>query len=270
MLPLFSEAGLSRLGAIVRQGMLCVFDFDGTLSPIVAKPEEARLPVEVLQRMTDLMRYAKVAIITGRSVADIRERLGFVPHFMAGNHGLEGIPGWEERGGRYEKACRAWKDTLAAALKDAERFEPGIHVEDKRYSLSVHYRAVHDRSQAAIELRRLFAEQLPEARVIDGKCVFNVVPRGAADKGMALEQMMRSSGAPSAIYVGDDVTDEDAFRLRRPDLLTVRIEPAAGSAADFFLDHYPDIVPFLDELIGRLSALQEGIPAPPVAHDAGA
>jgi trehalose 6-phosphate phosphatase len=250
--PLFSEPGLQRLGEIVRPGMLCVFDFDGTLSPIVARPEEARLPAEVLERMTALMRHASVAIITGRSVADIRERLGFEPHYMAGNHGLEGIPGWEKRGAQYEQDCRAWKDTLSAALRDASRFEPGISVEDKRYSLSVHYRAVHDRTQAAIALRRLFAEALPEARVIDGKCVFNVVPRGAADKGMALEQMIRSSGAPSALYVGDDVTDEDAFRLRRPDLLTVRIEPAAGSAADFFLPHYPDIVPFLDELIGRL------------------
>jgi trehalose 6-phosphate phosphatase len=82
--------------------------------------------------------------------------------------------------------------------------------------------------------------------------VFSLLPRDAADKGSALEQLMRISGARSAIYVGDDVTDEDVFQLRRRDLLSVRVEHAPGSAAEFFLHHWLDIVQLLDALIQRL------------------
>jgi trehalose 6-phosphate phosphatase len=256
MKPLFSESGLRRLDEVVCPGLLCVFDFDGTLSPIVAQPEQAHLPDDVMQRLVRLKTLAPVAIITGRSVADIRERLGFEPDFIAGNHGLEGVPGWEQLAQQYEEMCRCWKEKLARALRNHAHFDRGIRVEDKRYSLSVHYRLAHDQEQAANALLRLFAEQLPEARVIGGKYVFNLMPPGGADKGSALEQLMQISGTCGAIYAGDDVTDEDVFRLRRPDVLTVRIEQAPDSAAELFLQDRADIVRLLDELIRRLSGFQ--------------
>ncbi len=89
-----------------------------------------------------------------------------------------------------------------------------------------------------------------------GKCVFNLLPQGAADKGSALEQLMRETGAPSAIYVGDDITDEDVFRLQRRDILSVRIEKGASSKADFFLNDRIEIAQLLDELIARSRNLQ--------------
>lgn len=257
MIPLFSPAGLHRLDQVICPGLLCVFDFDGTLSPIVAQPEQAHLPEEVLQRLLSLKQHAPVAVITGRSVADIRRRLGFEPHFIAGNHGLEGVPGWEGRTQQYEERCGLWKRKLDAALADRARFDPGIAVEDKRYSLSIHYRHVKDHRQAAEALHALFAALMPEARVIGGKYVFNLVPDNAVDKGSALEQLMRISGACAAIYAGDDVTDEDVFRLHRPDVLSVRIEASSDSAAELFLQRREEIVPLLDELIGRLSRLQQ-------------
>jgi len=256
MKPLFSEAGLHRLDEIVQPGLLCVFDFDGTLSPIVTQPERARLPAGVLQRLVDLSNHAPVAIITGRSVTDIRPRLGFVPDFLVGNHGLEGVPGWEPRGERYTEICRDWEEALSAALRDQARFDPGIRLENKGYSLSVHYRLARDRSRAETQLAELFASLMPAARVVAGKCVFSLLPQDAADKGSAFEQLMQISGARSAIYVGDDVTDEDVFRLRRPDLLSVRIERSADTAAEFYLHHRFDIVQLLDELLRRLREQQ--------------
>lgn len=256
MVPLFSPSGLRRFDEAMCPGLLCVFDFDGTLSPIVAQPEQAHLPPEAMQRLVALMEYALVAIITGRSVADIRARLGFSPHFIAGNHGLEGVPGWEWRMQAYEEQCRGWKQTLAAALQDCARFDAGIVIEDKRYSLSVHYRQAQDPQRAEQALRELFASCLPQARVIGGKYVFNLMPDDSIDKGRALEQLMQISGACAAIYAGDDVTDEDVFRLHRPDVLTVRIEQSANSAAELFLPRREDIVLLLDALIDRLSKLR--------------
>jgi trehalose 6-phosphate phosphatase len=253
MNDLFSQPGIARLDAIVKPGMLCVFDFDGTLAPIVSTPEHASLPSDVREKLVALSSLVPVAILTGRSLADIKARLGFKPDYIAGNHGLEGLPGWEERSVEYERTCRAWMALLTSALQDPQ-FDSGIRIENKQYSLSVHYRMAQDQLKTEKALAELFAGKLPEARVIGGKCVFNLMPQHAADKGHAMERLMQLSGARSAIYVGDDVTDEDVFRLRRRDLLTIRIEPAAASAAEFYLSYWHNILQFLDDLIRRLHA----------------
>jgi trehalose 6-phosphate phosphatase len=253
MSELFSEAGMRRLDAIVQPGLLCVFDFDGTLSPIVPEPDCALLPGEVRERLMALALLAPVAILTGRSLADIRHRLGFEPHYLIGNHGLEGLPGWEGRSAEYASACAGWRDALFLALRDRKRFDPGIRIEDKRYSLSVHYRMAKSPKEAETRLAALFAKLSPPPRVVDGKFVFSLMPGETANKGSALQELMQQCGASSAIYVGDDVTDEDVFRLRRPDILTLRIEPHPASAAEFHLPAMPDIMRLLDELVRRLA-----------------
>jgi len=253
MKELAGNEGLRRLDAIVQPGLLCAFDFDGTLAPIVRRPEQARLPVNIMRRLIALAVHAPVAIITGRSVDDIRTRLGFTPDFIIGNHGLEGVPGGERQATEHRALCDEWRHQLAAALH-GDNLDPGIQVEDKRYSLSVHYRMTADPERVADALRALFAGMTPQPRVVAGKYVFNLVPEGGTDKGGALEQLIRHCGARSAIYVGDDVTDEDVFRLRRDDLLSVRIERSARSAAEFYLPDPADILPFLQDLNARLVA----------------
>jgi trehalose 6-phosphate phosphatase len=256
MLPLFSDAGLQRLDDIVGPGLLCVFDFDGTLAPIVEEPQKARLPQDVLQRLSVLSTQVPLAILTGRSVADIRPRLAFEPDYLIGNHGAEGMPGWHLKGDYYRQLCQSWKGILSSALKNEEEFGPSVWIEDKAYSLTVHYRARPGGEQVREKLKALFAQAVPAARVIAGKSIFNLVPANAPHKGDALEKLMEISGARHAIYVGDDVTDEDVFAMRRPDIMTVRVEYLAGSAAEFYLPHWPDIVALLDELIKRLQELQ--------------
>jgi trehalose 6-phosphate phosphatase len=250
-LPLF-ESGARRLGDIVKPGLLCAFDFDGTLAPIVTQPDKASLPLGILQRLIELSALAPVAVITGRSLDDIRARLGFEPDFTVGNHGLEGIPGWEPRAQAFERLCGDWQRQLATALGDRDAFDPNIWVEDKRYSLSVHYRLARDHTHVSAQLAALFGSLTPLPRVIAGKCVFNLLPQDGADKGTALNELMTISGARSVIYVGDDVTDEEVFRLDRQDLLSVRIERATDTAAPFFLHHRLDLFHLLDELIKRL------------------
>ena len=251
----FFDHGAARLHEIVRPGMLCAFDFDGTLAPIVKDPHRACIPSAVLRRLITLSERTPVAIISGRSVADVSLRLDFLPEFVVGNHGIEGLPGWEENAGRLQALCLQWEHQLRQAMTGRTQFDGGIWIENKNYSLSVHYRMVRDRVQAEEQLLKLFEGLNPAPHVVAGKCVFNLLPAGAPDKGSALARLCELSRAPSAIYVGDDVTDEDVFRLRRPDWLTVRIERSGESEAEFHLHHRLDMVQLLDDLIERLASL---------------
>jgi trehalose 6-phosphate phosphatase len=251
MTPLFSDTGMLRLDQVVDGRLLCAFDFDGTLAPIVALPEQARLPEEIRQRLVALSVHAPIAIITGRSVQDICTRLGFDPNYVVGNHGLEGVPGWEEQAARHRELCVGWHAQLGEVLRDPA-LDPAIQLEDKHYSLSVHYRLVRDAELTAKGLAKLFARLEPTPRVVAGKYVFNLLAQDACHKGSALSRLIELSGARNALYVGDDVTDEDVFRLRREDVVTVRIERADDSAAEFFLPYPRDILVLLEELIGRL------------------
>ncbi|QAU34379.1 trehalose-phosphatase [Janthinobacterium sp. 17J80-10] len=251
MQPLFSDAGRARLEQIVQPGLLCAFDFDGTLAPIVTEPGAAHMDPEVLQRLLQLAELAPVAVLTGRSLEDIRARLGFSPAYLIGNHGLEGMADESELV-RHEQICRAWHAQLTQQLGKLRDAGAGIILEDKRYSLSLHYRATPDHVASAAMLAALAARLDPAPRIVGGKCVINLLPPGVADKGNALRELLRRSGAHGAIYVGDDITDESVFRLRHAGLLSVRVECAAGSAAEFCIPGHADIGRLLDQLIGRL------------------
>jgi trehalose 6-phosphate phosphatase len=253
MQSLFSAAGRRRLDEIVRPGLLCAFDFDGTLAPIVPHPDHAYLPEETRALLLRLAELAPVAIITGRAVDDIANRLGFEPDFLIGNHGLEGVPGWEAEAARHEEYSRQWRAALERAIAE-RRFDEGIFVEDKRYSLSIHYRETENHEEIERQLEEFFTSLQPPPRVVAGKAIYSLMPEGAGHKGSALEQLMRQTGARSAIYVGDDVTDEDVFRLQRPDVLAVRIDEAPDSAAEFVLHGTAEIRLLLLELIERLQA----------------
>ncbi len=254
MQSLFSDAGAQRLDEALMDGrLLCAFDFDGTLAPIVTDPEGAGLPEDIRQRLLGLARYAPLAIITGRAVDDIRGRLGFEPDFLVGNHGMEGVPGWEAQAAQHEALCASWREQLGRALRDPG-YDTGITLEDKRFSLSVHYRQVRDPEQTRRKLSDLFAKLDPQPRAVGGKFVFNLMTQDACHKGGALERLIGLTGAGHALYVGDDVTDEDVFRLRRSDLVSIRIEQSADSAAEFYLPGPQDIVGLLDDLYRRLRA----------------
>lgn len=266
MQSLFSDAGRARLDQIVQPGVLCAFDFDGTLAPIVTEPGAAHMQPEVLQRLLQLAAIAPVAVITGRSMEDIRARLEFSPAYLIGNHGLEGMAEEHELA-RHEEICRAWHAQLAQHLGQHSDAGAGIILEDKQYSLSLHYRTTPDHAASAAWLGDLAKRLVPAPRIVGGKCVINLLPPGVADKGNALRELLRRSGAPCAVYVGDDITDESVFRLPRAGVLSVRVECATGSAAEFCIPQHADISRLLDELIGRLRRVGSQAPVP--AQDFG-
>lgn len=251
-LPFF-DAGLPKLRRLATPGLLCAFDFDGTLAPIVLQPDKAAVPSAVLTRLEKLAARTPVAIITGRSMADLRERLPFTPHYLVGNHGLEGLPGFEGRSAGWRAQCAAWEASLAAALARQADAATGVLMENKGVSLALHYRLAQNRDGVRDLLLDLCRELAPDASLVGGKCVINLMPAAGLGKGHALERLIEAAGAHGALYAGDDLNDEDVFQLARPDMLGVRIEPDPASAAEFFLPHRLDLVHLLDELLARLS-----------------
>ncbi len=253
MQSLFAAAGQAQLDRWVRPGLLCAFDFDGTLAPIVSEPGKARTSRAVRRRLALLAEMTPVAILTGRALADIRARIGFMPAYMVGNHGLEGLDE-DVEAARRETDCRHWLAQLKHWLRHEGRSlaDAGVMIEDKRYSLSLHFRAAPDADAVAVALAEAAALLEPPPRLVAGKCVLNLLPPGSGDKGSALQEILRRSGAPAALYVGDDVTDEAVFRLSLPSLLSVRVDYLEGSAAQFYIPGHADIERLLEELHTRL------------------
>ncbi|MCM1512943.1 MAG: trehalose-phosphatase [Oxalobacter formigenes] len=258
MKPLFSQAGKKQLDKIIRPGVLCAFDFDGTLSPITDNPVDAYLPVPVGKRLLALSCLTPVAILTGRAIRDIRNRLPFSPAFLIGNHGLEGFPGKEALLEGYKKDCLRWEACLRCALSSWNTADPGIVIENKQYSLDIHYRHTPNPVHTGKKLALLLAAVFPDAHILPGKFTYSLLPQNAPDKGDALSALIRISGATGAIYAGDDTTDETVFRLRLHNLLSVRVGICQYSAAAWHIDNQKTVTHLLDTLISRLS------PTPPL------
>ncbi len=251
MIPFFSEQGRMQASRILREGMLCAFDFDGTLSPFMGY-ENARLPADVCERLIRLQSMTPVAIVTGRALSDIRTRLPFKPDYLVANHGQEGVPGSAKDSEQYRRMVDCWADALEKALSDASRYDRGVSLDNKRYSLAVHYRKAADHEATEGRLTRLFAEVAPQAHILPGKFVYNLIPPGAPDKGDALLSLMKAAGSPTALYVGDDETDEDVFALDSSSILTIRIEKSTRSHARCYLESQEDIITLLDFIIDTL------------------
>ncbi len=246
MTDLLGAEGLQVLRDFAARVPLCLFDFDGTLAPLAPDPAAVLLPHPVQLRLQALQARAPVGIVTGRSLADLRPRLEFSPDYLIGNHGLEGLPDDRRMHAALAEASGHWRAWLAPRLAD---IDPGIWLEDKDLSLSIHYLRARDPAATEAALSGLFARLSPAPRIIPGKYIFSLLPAGRGDKGEAVLQLLQSTGAPGALYVGDDVTDEDVFRLRHPDILSVRVEPSASSAAPWYVADHEAMLPLLDRLI---------------------
>jgi trehalose 6-phosphate phosphatase len=243
----FSREGVACLDAVLSTKPLLAFDIDGTLAPIVDRPEDARLPDDVQRCLAALAQNNDIAIVTGRAVSDARRMFTFEPRYLIGNHGAEGVPAWHERTAAFARTVRRWRHALEACSALAAS---GVVIEDKRYSLSLHYRRAPDKDAARRAIAACIGTLVPTARIIDGKAVANVLPPDAPDKGAALRALIDEARYPSVLYVGDDDTDEAVFGLHLPSVLTVRVEAAPGSGATLFLRDQGEVLMLLRR-IGR-------------------
>lgn len=248
---LFTPAGEAALAEVSRRQPLLAFDFDGTLAPIVARSGDARVSPAVAERLARLSRLRPVAIVTGRAIDDVRERLGFEPRYIVGSHGAEDQH--DPLGAQTHRltlnGLRALLDRRRPGLKAV-----GVQVEDKGQSIALHYRQARERRLALSALEELLAHADPSLRIFPGKMVLNVVPAAAPDKAGAVLSLVARSEADCAVFVGDDVNDEPVFAAAPPDWLTVRVgreDPC--SRARFFLDSTREVAMLLERLLVRLA-----------------
>ncbi|CAN5898628.1 trehalose-phosphatase [soil metagenome] len=246
MKHLFSTEGDAALMLYLASRPLLAFDFDGTLSPIVARPEDAGVPLAVARRLERLVRLLPIAVISGRSIADVRDRLSFVPRFIVGSHGAE------DPEDEAAAALPALFDPLRARASQgrAELDAAGVTIEDKQHSLALHYRLARDRAAAQAAIAELVAGLEPDLTVYAGKYVLNVVAAQAPDKAQALARLVARSGAPAALFVGNDVNDESVFARRDPRWLTVRVgRDDPTTKAMFCLDNGREVATMLDRIL---------------------
>ena len=245
---LLTETGKSELGALLKVRSLYAFDFDGTLAKIVREHHAARLSRPIRLWLEELAKRAPTAVISGRSVEDLRSRVGTVVPHLIGNHGSEGPHTAEEEMRQVRETCSSWLQLINGRFQD-ELTQRGVAVENKSYSLSFHYRTVDQRDEARALISRIVADFAPPPRIVLGKSVVNVMPPTASHKGTALLEYMRRLDCGTALYVGDDETDEDVFALRDHRILTVRIGKKNGSSARYFLKRQGELTELLRLLV---------------------
>ena len=234
-------------------------DIDGTLSPIVALPEEAVVLPGCRKALAELIgRIDVVAVISGRTVADARRMVGLDELLYFGNHGLER---WDAVEGYRNEAAEFVDEmaTVRSRLEQELRGEPEVRVEDKQVMLSLHYRGATRPEEVRQSILGLLGRLSPRDRfaIVEGKMVIEVRPPLAFDKGAVIEQLAQERRLKAAVFLGDDATDIDAMkalrRLRASGLETLAVGvggeemPAAlTEASDVVLPGPPTVATFLE------------------------
>jgi trehalose-phosphatase len=244
--------------------ILLLTDYDGTLTPIVERPESANLPESTRLLFEALARHYEftVGVISGRSLEDLKEKVSIRDIIYAGNHGMEiegpGISFVNPMAEEFRPILRIVHQVLSRALQGIR----GVIVEDKGLSLSVHYRLVEE--DKTEEVKNTFqriaggAQALGKVRITSGKKVHEVRPAVTWDKGKAIKLLMKRYGKGGrksgllSIYLGDDLTDEDGFRVieNYGNGLSVLVgEKGQHSAARYFLKSPAEVAAFLEILL---------------------
>ncbi|MBV9320370.1 MAG: trehalose-phosphatase, partial [Mycobacterium sp.] len=240
------------------------FDFDGTLSDIVDDPDEATLTAGAAEAVQSLTARCPVAVLSGRDLADVRQRIGLPGIWYAGSHGFELIgPDGEHHQNDAAAAALPVLEEAAAELRGQLDAIPGVAVEHKRFGVAVHYRnAARDRvGEVAAAVRT--AGQRTALRVTTGREVIELRPNIDWDKGKTLRWVVEQirdaeSGPLLPIYLGDDITDEDAFDAVHDDGIGIVVRHSddgdRATAALFALDSPARVSEFTKRLAQRLGA----------------
>jgi trehalose 6-phosphate phosphatase len=243
MRDILSRAHREVLQQFAWSKVLLAFDYDGTLAPIVRDPDRAAMRDLTQRLLVEVAERYPCIVISGRSRPDVGRWLSGVPlQQVVGNHGIEP---WQATRPLMDEVRRC-----APLLGECLASFRGVHIEDKSFSISVHYRRSREKRKALAAILEA-ARGLGPVRVIGGKQVVNILPEGAPHKGVALEKERERLGCDTAIYVGDDQTDEDVFALDQPGrLLSIRVGARKGSLASYYVRNQAAVDTLLDVLIG--------------------
>jgi trehalose 6-phosphate phosphatase len=256
--------GLQALDLATERQPAVFYDFDGTLSEIVEDPDSARLVDGAADALTSLSAACPVAILSGRDLADVRERIGLPGLWYAGSHGFE-LTGPDGTHHQNPEAAASIPVLAGAATDLADQLGhiPGVVVEHKRFGVAVHYRnAARDRvSEVAAAVRTV--GQRTALRVTTGREVIELRPNIDWDKGKTLHWVLdyirdnEGAGPLLPVYLGDDITDEDAFDAVGDDGVAILVRHSddgdRATAARYALDDPAEVREFTERLARRLA-----------------
>jgi trehalose 6-phosphate phosphatase len=235
------------LDALAARKPLLAFDFDGTLAPIVEDPASAHPDAETLAALKRAAALYPCAILTGRARRDLLARfhcLGMAE--LVGNHGVEWDPPIPQMGAA-QRTVAAWAPLLEKALSG----DPEVRIENKSFSLALHYRGAGD-PKRALAAARSAAALCEGAEVSEGKCVLNLIPHGSPHKGDALKTILSRQRCDSLLFVGDDGNDEPAFQVTNSlEGLSVRVGRSEATSARYFLADQAHVKKLIQALVVR-------------------
>jgi trehalose 6-phosphate phosphatase len=193
-----------------------ITDVDGTISPIVDVPDEARVTPRNLELLAALETCLSLtAVVSGRAAEDVHQRVGLPGLVYVGNHGMET---WQDGEVNILPAADAYRDNLLAAAPEVKSIlRKGMRLEDKGATLSVHYRQTREPEKIAKELSPAM-QSIAEKHGLNltqGRMVFEFRPPVKIDKGTAFEELVETYQLEAAFYLGDDTTDVAAFNAAR-------------------------------------------------------
>ena len=256
--------GLQALELTTGRQPAVFYDFDGTLSEIVEDPDSARLVDGAAEALISLSAGCPVAILSGRDLADVRERIGLPGIWYAGSHGFEltGPDGAHHQNPEAAASIPVLAQA-AAELADQVGHIPGVVVEHKRFGVAVHYRnAARDRVGEVAAAVRTVGQRTP-LRVTTGREVIELRPNIDWDKGKTLRWVLdyirdnEGAGPLLPIYLGDDITDEDAFDAVDDDGIAILVRHSddgdRATAARYALDDPDRVREFTERLARRLA-----------------
>jgi len=256
MIYLLSDEGRQALRTVASRPVLYAFDFDGTLAKISRDRDGVKLSRSIYEWLRELAARASCAIVSGRALSDLTPRVnGAVPYLM-GNHGVESPLTPVAALSVAEQVCLGWmkqvETDLAQPLKDS-----GIEVENKRYTLTFHYRGIDESAGGLAALALLLNRLTPVPQLICGKGSVNALSPGSTRKGEAARSLMIHLRRDGLFFVGDDETDEDVFGLTEGLIMGVRVGQQAESRAQYYLKHQSEIEDVIRFLVHRIDRTPE-------------
>jgi alpha,alpha-trehalase len=242
-------------GALKDKKVFLVLDYDGTLTPIRAKPELATLSDRTRAVLATLAGKpaVTVAVISGRPLHDIRKLIGLKRVIYAGNHGLELAGPGMKYTNRAALSSQRLLDRIYAVLQKECRMLKGVRVEHKGLTLSIHFRlaSVRDRRQLNAALDRALNPlvAIKKVRLTHGKKVYEIRPAVDWDKGAIVRWLLKrcriSRSRSAVVCVGDDTTDEDMFAVLGRSGITIAVGSSRSSRARYYVKNTREVVTLL-------------------------
>jgi len=251
--PAYLRSSQSALFA--KKKLVLFLDYDGTLTPIVSRPELAVMSDEMREIIRSLAKRHTTAIVSGRMREDVERLVNIEGLFYAGSHGFD------IRGPQVSLIQPAAEKTIPLIAQITRQLNKnvgnwkGVLIEDKKFSVGIHYRLAQEDVVPELEGVALkIIHKYPELRLMRGKKVFEILPAFEWNKGKAIQWIMQALGLSfsgvSAVYIGDDTTDEDAFRTLRSRGVGILVaDPPRPSSADFLLKSPQEVKELFEKII---------------------